>query len=311
MDLRRRSWSPEMCALWGIPEAILPHIVPSAGIVAHTRGVPGLPDGIPISGIAGDQHAALFGQGCVSPGDAKCTYGTGAFVLVNTGTVPLVSEAGLLSTLAWQIGDEAVYALEGASFIAGAAVQWLRDGLGLIPSAQEVESLAREVDSTAGVTFVPALAGLGAPYWDPDARGLICGITRGTTAAHVARATLEAIAFQVDDLLRAMQNDLERETGSKLSRLRVDGGAARNDLLLEMQASFSGLSVDRPREVETTARGAGLLASIGVGALSGTKEAAEAFRLDRSFEPSIDAKTREEDRARWEDAVRRTRSSFM
>lgn len=310
MDLRTRTWSQEMCEMWGIPPEILPQIVPSAKIVARTRGVPGLPDGIPISGIAGDQHAALFGQGCVQPGDAKCTYGTGAFVLCNTGEKPITSRAGLLSTLAWQIDDQVVYALEGACFIAGAAVQWLRDGLGLIASAPEIEALARSVDSTDGVAFVPALAGLGAPYWDPDARGLICGLTRGTTAAHVARATLEAIAFQVDDLLRAMESDLSDATGSTLSRLRVDGGAAKNDLLLSMQADFSGLAVDRPREVESTARGAGLLAAIGAGVLSGPQEAAQAFDLDRSFEPTIDAATREKERSRWEQAVARTRSSI-
>src|SRR5690606_18707832 len=169
----------------GVPAAVLPQIVPSAGVVAKTKSVPGLPDGIPVAGIAGDQHAALFGQGCVHPGDAKCTYGTGAFVLVNTGDVPLPSEAGLLTTLAWQVQGKTTYALEGASFIAGAAVQWLRDGLGLIESAPEVEQLARSVAGTDGVTFVPALSGLGAPYWDPDARGLIAGITRGTSKAHL------------------------------------------------------------------------------------------------------------------------------
>ena len=183
------------------PHAVLPVIVPSAARVAVTRGVPGLPDGIPITGMAGDQHAALFGQACFAPGDAKCTYGTGAFLLVNTGPRPVASRSGLLSTLAWQIDSDAVYALEGSCFIAGAAVQWLRDGLGIIGSAQEIEALASSVPSSEGVAFVPALSGLGAPHWDPDARGLITGITRGTTRAHLARATLEAIAFQVQDVM--------------------------------------------------------------------------------------------------------------
>jgi glycerol kinase len=311
MDLRERTWSEEMCELWGIPRAVLPDIVPSAGIVAKTRGVPGLRDGIPIAGIAGDQHAALFGQGCVLVGDAKCTYGTGAFVLVNTGPTPVPSQAGLLTTLAWQIGEEVVYALEGASFIAGAAVQWLRDGLGLITRAHEIEALAASVATSEGVTFVPALAGLGAPYWDPEARGLICGITRGTTKAHLARATLEAIAFEVDDLLRAMDADLRAANEAGLRRLRVDGGAAANNLLMQMQADFSCLPVDRPTNVESTARGAALLAAIGVGALSGPSDAAATFELDRAFLPLKDRASRENARSSWEQAVARTRSNIM
>lgn len=309
MDLSERRWSGKMCEMWGIPEEILPEIVPSAGVIAKTRGVPGLRDGIPVSGIAGDQHAALFGQGCVSVGDAKCTYGTGAFVLVNTGNTPLPSRAGLLSTLGWQIGEDVVYALEGASFVAGAAVQWLRDGLGLIETAPEIETLAASVSSTDGVVFVPALAGLGAPYWDANARGLICGITRGTTRAHLARATLEAIAFQVDDLLRSMDVDLRAAGARGLRRLRVDGGAAANDLLMQMQADFSCLPVDRPPSVESTARGAALLAAIGVGALDGPTQAAQAFELDRAFSPRGDAAAAGKERWRWERAVARARSS--
>lgn len=308
MDLRSRTWSKEMCDMWGVPEALLPTIVPSAGIVARTSGVPGLPDGIPISGIAGDQHAALFGQGCIRAGDAKCTYGTGAFVLVNTGSRPLNSQAGLLTTLAWQIGDQVCYALEGASFIAGAAVQWLRDGLGLIETAPEIESLAREVRSAEGVTFVPALTGLGAPYWDSDARGLISGITRGTTRAHLAYATLEAIAFQVDDLLKVMQVDLLRETGSTLNHLGVDGGASKNDLLMQMQADLSRLRVDRPLDIESTARGAGLLAALGAGLIPSVESISAAISLDRSFQPQISEEKSRVDRARWEQAVARARS---
>lgn len=220
------------------------------------------------------------------------------------------SQAGLLSTLGWQIGEDVVYALEGASFVAGAAVQWLRDGLGLIATAPEIEALAGSVASTEGVAFVPALAGLGAPYWDADARGLISGITRGTTKAHLARATLEAIAFQVDDLLRAMDVDLKAAGAAGLLRLRVDGGASENDLLMQMQADFSHLSVDRPVDVESTARGAALLAAIGVGALDGPAQAAEALELDRTFSPVRSREASEGERARWEQAVARTRSSL-
>jgi glycerol kinase len=305
MDLRTRTFSPRMCEIWNIPWEILPTIVPSAGHFGVTRGVPGLPDGVPISGIAGDQHAALFGQGCVRIGDAKCTYGTGAFVLANTGGAPLLSEARMLSTLAWQIGDEVVYALEGASFIAGAAVQWLRDGLGLIQSAADIEALARTVASSDGVVFVPALVGLGAPHWDPDARGLISGITRGTTAAHIARATLEAIAFQVDDLLRAMSHDLTHAGLNQIARLRVDGGAAQNDLLMQMQADISSLEVDRPESIESTARGAAMLAAIGAGFFQGSQEAVHAFRTSKGFSPSMSEPCRRNARASWEQAVAR------
>jgi glycerol kinase len=304
MDLAQRSWSEEMCALFGIPKQVLPEIVPSAARVAFTRGVPFLPDGIPITGIAGDQHAALFGQACFSPGDAKCTYGTGAFLLVNTGAQPSPSRFGLLSTVAWQVESEVVYALEGSCFIAGAAVQWLRDGLGVIASAEEIEALARQVPSTEGVAFVPALSGLGAPYWDPDARGLITGITRGTTRAHLARATLEAIAFQVNDVTCAMGEDL----GRPIARMRVDGGAAANDLLLQMQSDIGDLIVERPSELESTARGAAMLAGLGAGLFSSPEEAARMIRLDRAFKPQIDALTRSAERDRWSRAVCRARS---
>ncbi len=307
MNLRHRKWSSEMCGIWDIPSEILPTIVSSAQWVGRTLGVPGLPDGIPITGIAGDQHAALFGQGCILPGDAKCTYGTGAFVLVNTGKTPVKSEFGLLSTLAWQIGDEVVYALEGSSFVAGAAVQWLRDGLGIIEHAAEIETLARGVSSSEGVSFVPALTGLGAPHWDPEARGLISGISRGTTKAHLARATLEAIAFQVDDLLAAIEGDMRRSTGNGLAQLRVDGGASKNNLLLQLQADISNLQVHRPQDIESTARGAGMLAAIGARLLPGVAEAAAAFKLDKTFLPHQEDSQRKENRDQWEQAVARAR----
>ncbi len=304
MNLAGCRWDPELCQLLGVPEAVLPRIVPSAARVATTQGVPGLPDGVPIAGIAGDQHAALFGQACFEPGDSKCTYGTGAFVLVNTGQAPRPSREGLVSTVAWQIGNEVTYALEGSVFIAGAAVQWLRDGLGIIGAAPEIEALARSVPSSEGVSFVPALAGLGAPYWDAGARGLICGITRGTTKAHIARATLEAIALQVDDVLRAMSRDL----GAPLRRMRVDGGAAQNDLLLELQSDFSALSVERPTELESTARGAAMLAGVGAGLFRTLADVSSFSPLERDFRPRIDPAARSFARTGWEQAVARARS---
>ena len=207
MDLRKLGWDQGLCDLFRVPSALLPRIVDSAGRVAETRGLGFLPDGIPITGIAGDQQAALFGQACLTPGDVKCTYGTGAFVVMNTGAEIVRSRFGLLTTVGWKIGEQIIYALEGSCFVAGAAVQWLRDGLGIIGTAQEIEALAAQVPSSEGVVFVPALSGLGAPHWDPGARGLITGLTRGTTRAHLARATLEAIGHQVDDLVRAMKGD--------------------------------------------------------------------------------------------------------
>jgi glycerol kinase len=296
-----------MLRLFRVPASVLPNIVPSAGLVGTTQGVGFLPDGIPISGIAGDQQAALFGQACFAEGDAKCTYGTGAFALMNVGSTPTPSKHGLITTVAWQLSQpgaqRVVYALEGSAFIAGAAVQWLRDGLGLIKSAADIEPLARKVESSDGVAFVPALAGLGAPYWDQDARGTITGITRGTTAAHLARATLEGIAFQVWDLLEAMTKDAERNIAS----LKVDGGAAKNDLLVQFQADVAQVEVVRPVEVESTGRGAAMLAGVGAG-LSDLSAASKMVKLDRTFKPAIDAAARASHVARWRRAVEQTRS---
>ncbi|MBW2527893.1 MAG: glycerol kinase GlpK [Deltaproteobacteria bacterium] len=303
MNLESLGWDPELLALLRVPAAVLPTIVPSAGRVAETRGFGPLPDGVPIAGIAGDQQAALFGQACFGVGDAKCTYGTGAFVLTNVGGEPVPSRFGLLSTVAWQVGDEVTYALEGSAFIAGAAVQWLRDGLGLIDSAPAVEPLARQVESSDGVFFVPALAGLGAPYWDPDARGLICGMTRGTTAAHLARATLEAIAHEVTDLLESMSQDLNKPLG----HLRVDGGAAANDLLMEQQAMLAGLTIDRPQDLETTARGAAMLAALGASLLPDKAAARKMAPLERSFDPPGATDERQRARDGWKQAVARAR----
>jgi glycerol kinase len=305
MDLGRLEWSEPMCQLLNVPTAVLPRIVPSAGVVAKTRGAPGLPDGIPIAGIAGDQHAALFGQACLSPGDAKCTYGTGAFLLVNVGSKPIPSRFGLLTTLGFQTQGQVVYALEGSVFIAGAAVQWLRDGLGIIDSAKDIEALARSVPDSGGVSFVPALSGLGAPHWDAEARGLISGITRGTTRAHLARATLDAMALSVNDVVQAMRDDL----GQPMARLRVDGGAVENDLLMELQAGISNMTVERPKDLESTARGAAMLAGLGAGIYSSETEAAKIVKLDRAFPANMMDTERAARLTAWHDAVGRARST--
>jgi glycerol kinase len=304
MSLATLAWDDAMLELLRVPRAVLPKIVGSAERVAATRGFPHLPDGVPIAGIAGDQQAALFGQTCFGVGDAKCTYGTGAFVLVNIGPRPLPSRFGLLTTVAWKVGGEVAFALEGSAFIAGAAVQWLRDGLGIIKSAAEIEALARSVPSSEGVTFVPALSGLGAPYWDPDARGVISGLTRGTAAAHVARATLEGIALEVSDLLGAMADDL----GKPLSKMRVDGGAAANDLLIQFQADVADVVIERPAELESTARGAAMLAGVGAGVFGSLAEAAGMSKVDRLFRASLPAEERAAHRRRWADAIARARS---
>jgi glycerol kinase len=304
MSLARAEWDDDMLALFRVPRGMLPRIVGNAERIGVTKGVSFLPDGIPITGMAGDQQAALFGQACFDVGDAKCTYGTGAFALMNTGATPTPSRHGLITTVGYRIGGETRYALEGSSFIAGAAVQWLRDGLGLIKHARDIEPLARKVASTDGVVFVPALSGLGAPYWDQDARGAIVGITRGTTAAHVARATLEGVAFSVGDLLGAMQLD----AGRPITRLRVDGGAAANDLLMQLQADLSRCEIDRPAELESTGRGAAMLAGVGAGLM--TLEAAKGMlRLERQFHPEMSDETRKAELSRWEAAVRRVKTS--
>lgn len=302
MNLRTLAWDETMLELLGVPASVLPAIVPSAGRIASTRSFPGLPDGVPIAGVAGDQQAALFGQTCFATGDAKCTYGTGAFVLVNVGAAPKTSKHGLLTTVAWQVGGEVRYAFEGSAFVAGAAVQWLRDGLGLVTSAAEIEALAARVASSDGVYFVPALAGLGAPYWDPDARGVICGLTRGSTAAHLARATLEGIAHEVTDLLEAMAEDL----GAPLARMRVDGGAAANALLMAEQARLARLTIERPGDLETTARGAAMLAAVGAGLLPDADATRRMAPVERRFEPGDDG-ARDADRAGWKAAVARAR----
>jgi glycerol kinase len=282
-DIHRLAWDDELCALFGVPPACLAKVVDNAGVFGVTRGVGFLPDGIPVAGLAGDQQSALFGQACFTPGMAKCTYGTGAFVLLNTGTWAVGSKHGLLTTVAWRLGGSATYALEGSAFIAGAAVQWLRDGLGFFSSSAEVEALAASVPDSGGVTFVPALAGLGAPHWRPDARGVLAGLTRGTTRAHIARAVLEGVALQITDILGAMAAD----AGRPLAELRVDGGAARNDLLMQFQADVLGVPCVRPTHLETTAMGAAYLAGLGVGFWASPRAVSEAWAEDRRFVPSM------------------------
>ena len=293
-DISRGAWSDELCSLFQVPVSSLPEVRPSSGDFGRTDPAAFLGLDLPIAGIAGDQQAALFGQVCCDVGASKCTYGTGSFVLINTGR-EMVRRDELLTTVAWDLGDGLVYALEGAIFVTGAAVQWLRDGLGLIGTAAETEALARTVPDTGGVVFVPALTGLGAPYWDPDARGLVIGLTRGTTRAHLVRATLEAIAFEVRDVVGA---------GLDVPVLRVDGGASANNLLCQLQADQLGVPVQRPQVQETTALGAAFLAGLATGVWASTDELAETWRLDRVFEPG---ERDDAGYARWQAAVERSR----
>jgi glycerol kinase len=301
MDLAHRQWDAELCELFGVPRSVLPEIRPSAGHFGTVKGVRGLPDGLPIAGIAGDQQAALVGQACFKQGEAKCTYGTGAFLLMNAGSQPVTSKHGLLGTVAWQIGPEVAYALEGSAFIAGAVVQWLRDGLGLFKTSKEIESLAAKVPDSGGVAFVPALAGLGAPHWRQDARGLISGIDRGTTSSHIARAALEGIAFEIYDLAQAMAQDI----GKPMPMFRADGGASMNDLLLQFQADLLQTPIERPRMVETTALGAAFLAGLGTGVWAGTAELSKAWRAGKQFVPRMKPADREQHLARWRKAIER------
>lgn len=300
-DIHELDWSEALLELLDIPRAALPRVGDNAEVFGVTRGVGFLPDGIPVAGLIGDQQGALFGQACFERGLAKCTYGTGAFILLNTGSDAVSSEHGMLTTVGWRLGGQTVYALEGSAFVAGAAVQWLRDGLQMIRSASEMEELARSVPDSNGVTFVPALAGLGAPHWRPEARGILTGITSGTTRAHIARATLDGIALQIDEILRAMQAD----TGVPLAELRVDGGAARNNLLMQRQADLLGVSCVRPRVLETTGLGSGLLAGIAVGFWDGPAAVADAWAEDRRFEPAGDPAELASTRERWAAAVER------
>lgn len=305
VNLRTGDWDDTLLKLFRIPREVLPVIRPSSGHFGEASALPAL-RGLPITGVAGDQQAALFGQACFTPGMAKSTYGTGCFLLLHTGTQPVRSRHRLLSTIAWRIGDEGPleYALEGSVFIGGAVVQWLRDGLGVIRCSSDIEALAAKVSDSGGVRFVPAFTGLGAPYWDPEARGTIVGLERGSTAAHIARAAVDSIAFQVSDLLTAMRAD----TGLRLHELRVDGGAARNDRLLQFQSDLLRVPVTRSRIAETTALGAAFLAGLAVGVWKDRETIRRLWAADARFAPARPLSEVRRELSAWADAVRRTRT---
>ena len=302
MSLETLDWDNELLHIFGVPHDILPEICPSSGRFTSTEGVPGLPDGLPISGVAGDQQSALFGQACFEPGNAKCTFGTGSFILMNAGSTPIVSNSGLLSTVAWQLeGQDAVYALEGGAFVCGAAVQWLRDQLGIIDRAADIEALAESVESAGGVEFVPALAGLGAPYWAPEARGTLTGLTRGSGRGEIARATLDAMALQNVDILSAMEADI----GKTMNALKVDGGASANNLLMQLQSDYLNRPITRPEVIETTVAGACFLAGLGEGVWSSVDEIGRIWRSDQEFTARLTDAERAERLASWHLAVDR------
>jgi glycerol kinase len=302
LNIHTLDWDDELLAVLDVPRAMLPEVRSSSEVYGHTAaewfGGP-----IPIAGDAGDQQAATFGQACFAAGSAKNTYGTGCFLLMNTGPTPVPSQNNLLTTIGWQLGGRVTYCLEGSIFVAGAAVQWLRDGLGVIPAAADVERLAASVPDSGGVYFVPALVGLGAPYWDPYARGTILGLSRGTTAAHLARAALDAMAYQTRDVLDAMQKD----AGIRLAELKVDGGASVNDQLMQFQADMLGVPVCRPAVAETTALGAAYLAGLAVGYWTDAAEVARNWALDRQYRPTMPTAERDRLYARWQQAVERAK----
>jgi glycerol kinase len=299
-DIKKGDWDDELLKIFGVPRSMLPEVRSSSEVYGETRLFGAA---IPIAGIAGDQQAALFGQACAKPGMAKNTYGTGCFMLMNTGTKAIASRNNLLTTIAWRIGNRTEYALEGSIFIAGAVVQWLRDGLQFFRTAPEVEQLAASVSDTGGVYLVPAFAGLGAPHWDQYARGTIVGLTRGTTKAHIARAALEGIALQVMDVLKAMEAD----AGIKLKELRVDGGASANDLLMQLQADLLNVPVVRPKVAETTALGAAYLAGLAVGYWKNQAEIGRQWQMDKRFTPRMKGAARNRIARGWERALDRAR----
>ncbi len=298
------TWDDDLLDLLRVPKSVLPKVQPSGSIFGRTQNILPLPDGIPIAGIAGDQQSALFGQLCTRTGMAKNTYGTGCFLMLNTGDQRVHSKSGLLTTLACGLDQRPVYALEGSVFIAGAAVQWLRDGLHLINTAAETEPIATSVPDSGGVFVVPAFTGLGAPYWDAEAQGAVLGLTRGATRAHIVRATLESIALQTADVVIAMHTDAAVE----LDRLRVDGGAVANNFLMQFQADILGIDVERPTRIETTGLGAGYLAGLTMGVWNGMHELESHRQIDKVFSPNIDANQRQEKLDGWKNAVRRVMS---
>ena len=304
-NINTLEWDQELLDLFNIPRSMMPEVKSSSEVYGHTKTTI-FAHKVPIAGIAGDQQAALFGQMCTEPGMVKNTYGTGCFLLMNSGEKPILSQNNLITTVAWKIGDKVNYALEGSIFVGGSVVQWLRDGLGVINSSSEVEALASQVPDTNGVYFVPALTGLGAPWWDQYARGTIIGISRGTTTAHIARAALEGIAYQTMDITAAMS----RDAGIPLKELKVDGGASRNNLLMQFQADILGTRVIRPQVVETTALGAAYLAGLAVGYWSSIDEIRKQWQIDRAFEPSWDEERIRTAKSGWEDAVKRTLSDY-
>ncbi len=303
-NINTLEWDQELLDILGIPKSMMPTVKSSSEIYGHTKTTIFAHE-VPISGIAGDQQAALFGQMCIKPGAIKNTYGTGCFVMLNTGNKPVISKNNLLTTIAWKIGNETTYALEGSIYVGGSVVQWLRDGLGVIKSSAEVEDLASTVPDSGGVYFVPALTGLAAPYWDQYARGTMVGITRGTTAAHIARAALDGIAFQTYDIALAMAKDMN----APLVELKVDGGASRNNLLMQYQADLLGINVVRPRVTETTALGAAYLAGLAVGFWKNIDEIKSQWQEERTFVPTTDTESIEKAKKLWADAVRRTLTS--
>ena len=302
-NIHELKWDEELLKLFNIPLSMMPEVKSNSEIYGHTKTTI-FAHKVPIAGIAGDQQAALFGQMCLDPGSIKNTYGTGCFVMLNTGEKPIVSKNNLLTTIAWQIGNKVNYALEGSIYVGGSVVQWLRDGLGVINSSSDVETLAQSVPDSGGVYFVPALTGLAAPYWDPYARGTIVGITRGTTAAHIARAALDGIAFQTYDIAQAMAKDMN----DRLTELKVDGGASRNNLLMQFQADLLGIDVVRPKITETTAIGAAYLAGLGVGYWGSVDELRRQWKVERTFTPNLDSETVCAAREGWADAISRTLS---
>ena len=305
MNLKTQQWDEELLELFDIPRAVLPKIIASDSYVADTAtGLLGAD--IPITGILGDQQSALFGQSCFEVGTAKNTYGTGCFMLFNTGSAVQLSQNKLLSTLAWQAQEQATYALEGSVFMAGAVVQWLRDGLGIIQKSADVEKLACKVSNSDGVVLVPAFTGLGAPHWDSEARAIMCGMSRGTNKAHIARAALESIAFQVSDVLTAMQSDITQP----LKELRVDGGASQNDMLMQFQADLLNVPVLRPKMLESTAWGAAAMAGLKAGVFSNLDDIAQSWQLERAFEPKMQDDERQQHLDKWQTALRRARSDI-
>ena len=300
-NIHSHQWDEDLLSLFDIPAALLPEVVACSGEFGITTTLGGA---IPIRGMIGDQQAALFGQACVQPGMAKSTFGTGCFLLLNTGEQPMVSQNNLLTTIAWSTADGIChYALEGSVFMGGATIQWLRDGLGIIKSAVDVNELAASVPDSGGVVLVPAFAGLGAPYWDAWARGSILGMTRGSTSAHIARAALEGIAFTVYDVLQSMKED----SGIAISEVRVDGGAAASDLLMQIQADLLNVEVLRPTLLETTAFGAAGMAALAAGLLAGPESMGEHWNLDRKFEPDMDSDNRERMLKQWQQGISRAR----